>query len=66
MSEEMTQTVAPEPTTEIAAMDRVRLARDPNRPATLDYVNELFERVVTSTGDPAVRRKHPPGANGSG
>lgn len=51
MSEELTQTVASESTTEISAMDRVRLARDPNRPATLDYVNELFERVVELRGD---------------
>lgn len=51
MSEELTPTTAPEPVTEIAAMDRVRLARDPNRPATLDYVSELFERVVELRGD---------------
>lgn len=38
-------------TTEITAMERVRLARDPNRPATLDYVGELLERTVELRGD---------------
>lgn len=51
MSEEITQSSAAEPTSTISAMDRVRLARDPNRPATLDYVSELFERVVELRGD---------------
>ena len=34
-------------------MDRVRLARDPNRPSTLAYVQELLERVVELRGDRA-------------
>lgn len=38
-------------TPEVPAMDRVRLARDPNRPGTLDYVSELLERVVELRGD---------------
>ena len=41
----------PQSTSSLAAMDRVRLARDPNRPATLDYVHELLERVVELRGD---------------
>ncbi len=45
----MTETVPQEPT--LTAMDRVRIARDPNRPATLDYVNDLLERVVELRGD---------------
>ncbi|MCA9833855.1 MAG: acetyl-CoA carboxylase carboxyltransferase subunit alpha [Thermomicrobiales bacterium] len=48
MTDEIVVT-APEST--LTAMDRVRLARDPNRPATLDYVNELLERVVELRGD---------------
>lgn len=47
MSEESTQVTTPE----IPAMDRVRLARDPNRPGTLDYVNELLERTIELRGD---------------
>ncbi len=39
------------PESQLTAMDRVRLARDPNRPGTLDYVNELLERVVELRGD---------------
>lgn len=35
----------------LSAMDRVRLARDPNRPATLDYVNDLLERTMELRGD---------------
>lgn len=35
----------------LSAMDRVRLARDPNRPATLDYVGELFDSVIELRGD---------------
>lgn len=35
----------------LSAMDRVRLARDPNRPGTLDYVGDLLERVVELRGD---------------
>jgi acetyl-CoA carboxylase carboxyl transferase subunit alpha len=37
----------------LAAMDRVRLARDPKRPATLDYVHELLQNVVELRGDRA-------------
>lgn len=47
MTDEVTQIPAPE----VSAMDRVRLARDPNRPGTLDYVGELLERVVELRGD---------------
>lgn len=47
MTDESTQMTQPE----VSAMDRVRLARDPNRPGTLDYVNELLERVVELRGD---------------
>lgn len=36
---------------QLNAMDRVRLARDPNRPGTLDYVDDLLERVVELRGD---------------
>lgn len=50
MTDESTQVTQPE-TDAIPAMDRVRLARDPNRPGTLDYVNELLERVVELRGD---------------
>lgn len=45
------ETVMTPPESTLTAMDRVRLARDPNRPATLDYVNELLERVVELRGD---------------
>ncbi len=51
MSDIITPTASQEATSTLAAMDRVRLARDPNRPATLDYVNELLERVVELRGD---------------
>ena len=51
MSDVITPTTAQETTSALGAMDRVRLARDPNRPATLDYVNELLERVVELRGD---------------
>ncbi len=47
MTEESTQMSHPD----VPAMDRVRLARDPNRPGTMDYVNELLERVVELRGD---------------
>lgn len=47
MSDETTQMTTPE----IPAMDRVRLARDPNRPGTMDYVNELLERTIELRGD---------------
>lgn len=51
MSDENLPTTTSEPTKTVAAMDRVRLARDPNRPGTLDYVHELLERVVELRGD---------------
>jgi acetyl-CoA carboxylase carboxyl transferase subunit alpha len=35
----------------LTAMDRVRLARDPQRPATLDYVQELLQNVIELRGD---------------
>lgn len=50
MTDENTTVTTPE-TQAVPAMDRVRLARDPNRPGTLDYVNELLERVVELRGD---------------
>ena len=50
MTDESTQLTTPEPVA-IPAMDRVRIARDPNRPGTLDYVSELLERVVELRGD---------------
>lgn len=50
MTEENTPVTTPEAPF-VPAMDRVRLARDPNRPGTLDYVNELLERVVELRGD---------------
>lgn len=49
MTDESTQTTP----LEVPAMDRVRLARDPNRPGTMDYVSELLERVVELRGDRA-------------
>ncbi len=49
MTDENTTVTTPEAT--IPAMDRVRIARDPNRPGTLDYVGELLERVVELRGD---------------
>lgn len=48
MTDETPNVTTPEA---VPAMDRVRLARDPNRPGTLDYVNELLERVVELRGD---------------
>ncbi|HWV24424.1 MAG TPA: acetyl-CoA carboxylase carboxyltransferase subunit alpha [Thermomicrobiales bacterium] len=42
---------APEETPELSAMDRVRLARHPERPATLDYIRELFTHFVELRGD---------------
>lgn len=50
MTDDLMQTNTPEPDS-IPAMDRVRLARDPNRPGTLDYVGELLERVIELRGD---------------
>lgn len=50
MTDESTQTQTHE-LAAIPAIDRVRLARDPNRPGTLDYVGELLERVVELRGD---------------
>lgn len=38
-------------TNTLSAMDRVRLARDPNRPGTLDYVDDLLERTLELRGD---------------
>lgn len=37
----------------LEAMDRVRLARDPNRPGTLTYIGELFEGFTELRGDRA-------------
>jgi acetyl-CoA carboxylase carboxyl transferase subunit alpha len=38
-------------TTNLRAIDRVRIARDPQRPATLDYINDLFDDFVELHGD---------------
>jgi acetyl-CoA carboxylase carboxyl transferase subunit alpha len=38
-------------TTNLRAIDRVRIARDPQRPATLDYINDLFSDFVELHGD---------------
>ena len=35
----------------LSAMDRVRLARDPQRPSTLNYIGELFTHFVELRGD---------------
>lgn len=35
----------------LRAIDRVRIARDPQRPATLDYINDLFGDFVELHGD---------------
>ena len=51
MTDEATTIAPAEQAPTIPAMDRVRLARDPNRPGTLDYVGELLERVVELRGD---------------
>jgi len=40
-----------EPTAPLTAMDRVRLARDPQRPATLDYIGELCTNFIELRGD---------------
>ena len=40
-----------ESTSTLSAMDRVRLARDPLRPATLDYIGELCSDFVELRGD---------------
>lgn len=41
----------PEEIPELSAMDRVRLARHPERPATLDYIRELFTHFFELRGD---------------
>ncbi|MGI8485680.1 MAG: acetyl-CoA carboxylase carboxyltransferase subunit alpha [Thermomicrobiales bacterium] len=38
-------------TAHLTAMERVRLARDPHRPNTLDYINELFTNFIELHGD---------------
>lgn len=35
----------------LRAIDRVRIARDPQRPGTLDYINDLFSNFVELHGD---------------
>lgn len=40
-----------EPAPALSAMDRVRLARDPKRPATLDYIGDLCSDFVELRGD---------------
>lgn len=45
-------------TATLTAMDRVRLARHPQRPATLDYVRELFQDVIELRGDRAFGDDH--------
>jgi len=39
------------PMVSLSPMDRVRLARDPQRPGTLDYIAELFSDFVELHGD---------------
>ncbi|HWK81163.1 MAG TPA: acetyl-CoA carboxylase carboxyltransferase subunit alpha [Thermomicrobiales bacterium] len=39
------------PTATLSPMDRVRLARDPQRPHTLDYIRELFSSFIELHGD---------------
>ncbi len=39
------------PPVNLSPMDRVRLARDPQRPGTLDYIAELFSNFVELHGD---------------
>jgi acetyl-CoA carboxylase carboxyl transferase subunit alpha len=48
-TEQLTNEVSEKPT--LHAMDRVRLARDPQRPGTLDYVGELLTDFVELHGD---------------
>ncbi len=38
-------------TAHLTAMERVRLARDPHRPHTLDYIRELFTNFIELHGD---------------
>lgn len=45
------QELLQEPAPTLSAMDRVRLARDPQRPATLDYIGELCSEFVELRGD---------------
>jgi acetyl-CoA carboxylase carboxyl transferase subunit alpha len=42
---------SPDHTAGVSAMDRVRLARHPDRPYTLDYVERLFEEFFEVRGD---------------
>lgn len=57
MTENTEHQATPESTTDapdpepLTAMDRVRLAREPNRPATLDYIRELCSNFVEMRGD---------------
>ena len=53
MTEKASEQTPVEQPEELSAMDRVRLARDPNRPATLDYVQELLQNVMELRGDRA-------------
>lgn len=46
-----TEEASPEETPSLSAMDRVRLARNPERPSTLDYIRELFNHFVELRGD---------------
>lgn len=46
-----TEETSPEETPSLSAMDRVRLARNPERPSTLDYIRELFNHFVELRGD---------------
>lgn len=55
----MTTETAPTPDpTGLSAYDRVRLARHPERPGTLDYVRELIDQVVELHGDRAFGDDH--------
>lgn len=51
---------APESAVVLSPMDRVKLARDPQRPHTLDYIRELFSNFIELHGRSPVRRRSRP------
>ena len=50
-SSEASNETAPQENTAPSAMDRVRMARHPDRPYTLDYIERLFEDFMELHGD---------------
>lgn len=46
-----TKAAPPPPPSQLSAMERVQLARHPERPHTLDYIERLFEEFVELHGD---------------